>query len=44
MKILVMLEAGWTDDYVAGNGEALYALDGPQALLTAVDRMLQSTA
>jgi hypothetical protein len=43
MKILVMLEAGSTDDDVTPNGKALYALDGPQALLTAVDRMLSES-
>ena len=37
MKILVMMDAGVMYSLESHNGEALYALDGPDALLTAVD-------
>jgi DNA-binding response OmpR family regulator len=45
MKILVMMDAGVVYYLESHDGEeALNALDGPQALLTVVDRMLGQTS
>ena len=40
MNTLVMMDAGMGYDLEPHDGEVLYALDGPEALLTVVERML----
>jgi hypothetical protein len=43
MKTLVMLEPGTVYDCTSHNGESLRALQGPDALLTVVDRMISES-